>query len=101
MATIFDVTPEEMIKASERIMNLVEDYKGYVSDFKNAVQKLNGSVYSGEGAEVFKNKTAEFDDDFVKMSDWMEAYATFLNNAAKMYDDSQNNASARAKALQG
>lgn len=78
---------------------LVGDYNQAVSEFKNAVQELNSSVYSGEGANVFKNKTAEFDDDFVKMSDWMEAYATFLNNAAKMYDDSQNNAISRAKAL--
>lgn len=99
MATVFDVTPEEMINASKRIMKLVGDYNQAVSEFKNAVQELNSSVYSGEGANVFKNKTAEFDDDFVKMSDWMEAYATFLNNAAKMYDDSQNNAISRAKAL--
>lgn len=101
MAVQFDVEPQLIREAAKNIDSLAGEYDDAVKQFQGAVNELNGSVYDGEGAKAFKEKTMEFDDDFMKMSSRMKAFAEFLRSAANAYDDTEQAAILRARSLQG
>ena len=98
MARDIRVTPEELVRAAESIESLAGEYKNHYEDlYKNA--NTMASTWSGKDNMAFIDQINGFQDDFTKMFELMNSYASFLRTSAKSYGDTQENIIISAKKL--
>ncbi|MCM1217689.1 MAG: WXG100 family type VII secretion target [Lachnospiraceae bacterium] len=93
------VTPESLIAKAAQVdseaSEYYNEYRGLLSD----VESLTGSDWTGEDANAFREKVEGFEPDFNKMKELMNEYANFLREAAKNYQNTQENVIANIKSL--
>lgn len=93
------VTPENLIAKAGQVdseaREYYNEYRGLLSD----VESLTGSDWTGEDANKFREKVEGFEPDFNKMKKLMNEYAIFLREAAKNYQNTQENVIASIKSL--
>lgn len=93
------VTPENLIAKAGQVdseaSKYYSEYRGLLSD----VQTLTGTDWTGEDAKEFREKVEGFEPDFNKMKELMNEYANFLREAAKNYQNTQENVRATIKSL--
>jgi len=93
------VTPENLVAKAGQVdteaAKYYNEYRGLLAD----VETLTSSDYKGEDATEFKNKVNNFESDFNKMKELMNAYADFMRDAAKSYQNTQSNVKNTIKSL--
>lgn len=87
MATI-NVTPRELMSAASRIRDLAQEYQDqYTAVYQRTAEM--GSTWKDEANRTFIRRIEGFQDDLNKMYGLMNAYAEYLQTAAKAYDSTQ------------
>lgn len=93
------VTPENLItqagKVDDEAGRYYNEYRSLLAD----VQELTTTDYKGDDANAFREKVEGFEQDFDKMKKLMNEYANFLREAAKNYQNTQQNAINTIKGL--
>ncbi len=82
------VTPEELETAAGNIEQWADDYD---SQYKALYAKTDAmaSSWSGKDNQAYINQIEGFKEDFAKMYNLMNQYATFLRTSAKAYRTAQ------------
>lgn len=65
----------------------------------NTLTKMNQATWSGEDQKAFAMKIDDFEPRLEKIYKTLELYEELLDNAGKIYSDSQSRVMARAKTL--
>lgn len=78
MATIFDVTPEELKNSSNRISSIQIEWMKEVQAIYTAVNELNVS-YKGEASAQFTERLNGYKNDFEAAQKALDEYRYFLN----------------------
>lgn len=92
------VTPEQLESTAGSIEGLAADYQKQYSQLYTETDAL-ASTWNGKDNIAFTSQIDGFKDDFEKMYDLMNQYASFLRRSAKAYRDTQDNVVAEAKKL--
>ena len=98
MARKIKVTPEQLEKAATLINGLAEDYRRLYEQFYKETGAMADS-WKGEDNMAFINQIDGFKQDFNNMHGHMQDYVEFLNNSARAYRTTQENAVLEAKKL--
>ena len=94
------VTPENLRRAANEVDDLADSYKRQYDEFYTQVAELVSSDWKGKDANAFQAKVEEFKDDFMKMKDLMNQYATHLRTAASDYEQNQSELMSQISGLQ-
>lgn len=94
------VTPSQLRTAANDVDNLASDYKSLYGELLTKVDEFTSSDWQGKDANEFRQKVRDFEDDFNKMKQLMNDYATHLRKAADDYEANQDNISNQIKGLQ-
>ena len=94
------VTPANLRKAATDVENMANEYQRQYKELFGLVEKFTTTDYQGKDAKEFCDKVKDFDDDFLKMKQLMDEYASFLRKAASDYEANQDNLSSQIKSLQ-
>ena len=94
------VTPANLRKAAGEVENLAGTYKNQYEQLFSLVETFTTTDYQGKDAKEFCNKVKDFEDDFIKMKNLMDEYASFLKKAAQDYESNQDNLSSQIASLQ-
>lgn len=81
MATMFDVTPEELKSSSDRISSIQIEWMKEVQAIYTAVKELNVS-YKGEASAQFTERLNGYQNDFEAAQKALDEYRYFLNTYA-------------------
>ena len=92
-------TYADMKKAASDIDNLAESYETDYQKFLSEVETLTTTDWKGTDADAFRTKVSEFRDDFAKMKQLMNDYATFIRQTAIEYENTQNHVKQQASTL--
>ena len=93
------VTPENLISQAGKVDDEASKYYNEYRNLLNDVQTLTTSDYTGDDANAFREKVEGFEPDFNKMKELMNEYAGFLREAAKNYQNTQQNVINTVKGL--
>ncbi len=93
------VTPEQLIEKAGQVDSKASEYYNEYRGLLSDVESLTGSDWTGEDANAFREKVEGFEPDFNKMKELMNEYASFLREAAKNYQNTQENVIASVKSL--
>ncbi len=94
------VTYQELITAANNVDDKAADYYKTYTELLSGVETLTTSGWTGEDATAFRDQINGFEDDFSNMKKLMNNYATFLRDAAKNYQDTQEELITQIKSLQ-
>ena len=94
------VTPSQLRSAANDVDNLAAEYRSLYGDLLSTVDEFTSSDWQGKDATEFRTKVRDFEDDFNKMKQLMNDYATHLRKAADDYEANQNDISNQIKGLQ-
>lgn len=94
------VTPANLRKAATDVENMANEYQRQYKELFGLVETFTTTDYQGKDAKEFCDKVKDFDDDFLKMKQLMDEYASFLRKAASDYEANQDNLSSQIKSLQ-
>ncbi len=92
-------TLDSMRTTANEVDNLADEYANKYQEFLNEVASLTSTHWTGIDATAFKDQVEGFRDDFVKMKNLMNDYATYLRRAADQYETTQNNVRQTAQSL--
>lgn len=93
-------TYENMRKVATEVDNLADDYENLYRKFLSEVENLTTTDWKGTDADAFREQVKGFSDDFSKMKQLMNDYATFIRQTADSYEETQNNLKQQASTLQ-
>lgn len=93
-------TYEDMRRTATEVDTLADDYENLYQRFLSEVEKLTKTDFKGIEADTFYERVNGFRDDFSKMKQLMNDYATFIRQTADSYEETQNNLKQQASALQ-
>lgn len=93
------VTPENLITQAGKVDDEAGKYYSEYRSLLTDVQTLTSTDYKGDDANAFREKVEGFEPDFNKMKELMNEYANFLREAAKNYQNTQQNAINTIKSL--
>lgn len=93
------VTPENLISQASKVDDQASKYYSEYRSLLTDVETLTTTDYTGDDANAFREKVESFEPDFNKMKELMNEYATFLREAAKNYQNTQQNAINTIKGL--
>lgn len=85
------VTPENLNNQANKVDGKASEYYNKYRSLLAEVQEFTSTDWTGEDANAFRQKVQNFEADFTKMKELMEQYATFLRQAAKNYQNTQDN----------
>lgn len=94
------VTTENLTSAAGKIESMAGTYQQNYGTLLDKVNALTSSDWTGEDATAFCQQVEGFREDFNKMKELMDDYATFLRNAARNYEETQARIKASAQSLQ-
>ncbi|MBE6766515.1 MAG: WXG100 family type VII secretion target [Ruminococcaceae bacterium] len=98
MAEIIQVTPEILESTAGKIEGLAADYKTQYEALYNETNAM-ASTWQGKDNTAFVDQIDGFKDDFAKMYELMNSYASFLRQSAKNYRETQETVVAEARKL--
>lgn len=93
------VTPENLIAKAGQVDTEAGEYYNEYRNLLADVQELTATDWTGEDATEFRQKVENFEPDFNKMKELMNEYADFLREAARNYQNTQENVRATIKSL--
>ena len=83
---------------TQRLREVASDVHGYATDYYKAYEDLYTTVKSFVGADwndetgkAFQAQLEGFRDDFENMKKLMDQYATYMEDAAKTYENTNQN----------
>lgn len=85
------VTPENLMAKADQVDNQANEYYTEYTNLLHDAQTLTEVDWRGEDANKFREKVGCFEEDFKKMKNLMNEYAKFLRDAAKNYQNTQQN----------
>ena len=94
------VTPSNLIKTAGEVEALASTYKKQYGELFAMVETFTSTDFQGIDAREFCERVRGFEDDFMKMKKLMDDYAKFLRDAAKSYEDNQENLRRQITGLQ-
>lgn len=98
MAKTIQVTPDQLDTTASKIEGLAGDYKEQY-DLLYSETGAMATAWEGKDNIAFIDQINGFKDDFDKMYNLMNSYATFLRDSAKAYRETQNAVTTAAKKL--
>ena len=94
------VTTENLVSKASEVEGKANDYLSDYNSLFADVETLTSSDWTGDDANAFKTQIEGFRDDFEKMKELMDDYASFMRKAAKNYEETQGNVISQIKSLQ-
>ena len=94
------VTPEDLENRARQIDEKAGEYAGEYRKFFEEMEDFTSRDWTGAGAKAYMERLRGFEDDFNKMKQLMNDYATFFINAANTYDEKENDIIQRVSSLQ-
>ena len=85
------VTPEELQKKADQVDDKAAEYYNEYVKLLSDVQTFTSTDYTGEDATAFYNEVSSFKDEFDRMKQLMNEYASYLREAAQNYLNAQEN----------
>ena len=98
MASIFDVTPEELKNSATSIQAKTEAFTRAYENIYNAVSDLQVK-YQGEASTTFNQRIEGYRNDFVAAEKALTNYVAFLNEYANNLNSTENNIKGLAQNL--
>lgn len=95
---IIKVDINKLKMASNTVGKQATTYKKLYKQI-NTLTKMNQATWTGEDQKAFAMKMNDFEPRLEKIYKTLEVYENLLDNAAKIYSDSQSKVMARAKTL--
>lgn len=92
-------TYQDMRKTATDIDSLADSYETNYQKFMTEVENLTTTDWKGPDADAFREQVQGFRDDFAKMKQHMNDYATFIRQTADEYERTQNNVKQQAGTL--
>ncbi len=92
-------TLDSMRGTANEVDNLADEYSNKYQTFFNEIETLTSTDWKGVDATAFKDQVEGFRDDFGKMKQLMNDYASFIRQAAANYETTQNNLKSQAQSL--
>jgi WXG100 family type VII secretion target len=92
------VTPEQLETAAGKIESLASDYQSQYNALYGKTDAL-ASTWQGDDNKAFVDQIEGFKEDFLKMYNLMNEYASYLRTTAKQYRTTQEQVVSQAKSL--
>ena len=92
----FEVTISEMQSAANKITEAAENFLNAANQTFTAAQTLADS-WEGDSQVAFVNEQQAANEWYKKMTDIVRTYVTSLQNAAKAYQEADNESAANIK----
>ena len=93
------VTPAELVREAKNVDQEATSYYNKYKELIQTVETLTSGDWTGEDADLFREKVKALEPDFAKMKQLMEEYASFLRSAAKNYDNTTENVMSAIRGL--
>ena len=98
MAKSITVRPETLRTQSSTISSKVDDYQGLYQKLITEVDGL-ATQWKGQGNQNFSEQIHNFKPKFDKLAEVLNSYCLFLNKAAQIYEETENNVAGNANRL--
>ena len=92
----FEVTVSEMQKAAQQISEQADNFLEAANKVMTSAQELANS-WEGDSQVAFNNEQTQANAWYKKMVDIVRTYVTSLQNAAKSYQQADNESAANIK----
>lgn len=89
----------DMRNTAKDIDGIADKYESSYQRFMDEVETLTTTDWKGVDADAFREQVKGFRDDFAKMKQLMNDYATFIRQTADEYERTQNNIKQQASTL--
>lgn len=98
MSSSINVTPEEIRKSAKIVDG---DIKKYEYLYKKLYTEVDAMAFSWKGAgnQEFAARINSFKGEFVKLKKVLDSYVEFLNESARVYEQTESNIKDAAKKL--
>lgn len=101
MTGTIKVTPAKLKSVANAFNSTGNSIKNVTQQMTSIVTALNGSVWSGEAANAYKNKFNQLQDDINKMIKMVNEHVSDLNEMAAEYERAEQQNTAAGNALSG
>ena len=96
--TVIRVTPTELKTVATKVRTQAEDYAKQYNQLMNDVDGM-AAAWKGKDNTAFTAKIKGFMSDFQKMKALLDEYASFLDQAAQTYQNTQDKITEAAQRL--
>ncbi|MCM1158049.1 MAG: WXG100 family type VII secretion target [Bacteroidales bacterium] len=94
------VKPSELKSKATEFKGKADKVKSTTKEMLNEIKSINGSTWSGDAANKFKNQFAKLDDDMERIYKMIVEYSKDLEEIAKQYEQAEKTNESVAEALQ-
>ncbi len=99
MTGTLKVSTQQLRNAANAFESKASEVQNLTRSMTNAVNRLNGSVWSGNAANAYKNKFRGLEDDINRMIKMIREHAADLKAMAAQYDQAENQNQSLASGL--
>lgn len=101
MAVTLKVSTAKLRSTANAFNSTGSQVRNITNQMMTLVNALNGSAWSGDAANAYKQKFSQLHDDINKMASMINEHVTDLNNIAQEFDRAESSNVNTSNALSG